>query len=126
MKISALLPSVLLLVAAGAEAARSSPPSTHPKLSKTTAADENPRNEARKAALEQRVRGNQASKRRSKTQHEKKDASPNAVEVDYNWAGAVIEAPPSGETWKTVTGTMTLPELIAPSQSYGVLGEYFF
>lgn len=124
MKISALLPSVLLLAAAGAEAARSSPPSTHTKLGKTTT--EGPRDEARKAALEQRIKSKQASKRRSKSQHDKKDVSPNEVEVDYNWAGAVIEAPPSGETWKTVTGTTVLPELVAPDQSYGVLGEYFF
>lgn len=123
MKISALIPSVLLLAAAGADAARSSPPSTHTKLSKTSAGET--RNDARKAALEQRIRSNQATKRRSK-QHDKNDVSPNTVEVDYNWAGAVIETPPSGETWKTVTGTMKLPDLIAPSQSYGVFDEYFF
>lgn len=127
MKLSTLLPSVLLLAAAGVEAAvGSSPPSTHTKLSKTTASES--RNDARKAALKERIRGIQAKKRRSKQQEadEKRDVSPNAVEVDYNWAGPVIETPPSGETWKTVTATMTLPELVAPSQSYGVLGEYFF
>lgn len=127
MKLSALLPSVLLLAAAGVDAAAdSSPPPTHTKLSKTTASES--RNDARKAGLEERIRANQAARRRSKQQqaYEKKDVSPNEVEVDYNWAGAVIETPPSGETWKTVTATMTLPELVAPSQSYGVLGEYFF
>jgi len=38
------------------------------------------------------------------------------VEYSSNWSGSVIESPPSGETWKSVTGTFTVP---VPSGSSG-------
>jgi hypothetical protein len=38
------------------------------------------------------------------------------TEYSQNWSGAVIESPPSGETWQTVTGTFTVP---VPSGSSG-------
>lgn len=35
----------------------------------------------------------------------------NETQVSYstNWAGSVIESPPSGTTWKTITGQFTVP-----------------
>lgn len=38
------------------------------------------------------------------------------VEYSSNWSGSVIESPPSGETWKSVTGQFTVP---TPSGSSG-------
>jgi len=46
------------------------------------------------------------------------ESSGNETQVSYstNWSGSVIESPPSGDTWKTVTAEFTVPD---PSGSSG-------
>jgi len=39
------------------------------------------------------------------------------VEYSSNWSGSVIESPPSGETWKSVTGQFTVPSVSGSSGS---------
>lgn len=121
MKSRTILQTALMLTVAGTIVARS-PPTTLPKLTKTTA--DSRRDNSRKAALEKRIRSRQEAKRLDRL-HRETGISSNKVEVSTVWAGAVIKTLPPDETWKTVTGTVTLPDLVSPSQPYGELGEYF-
>ena len=52
-------------------------------------------------------------------------AAPDEANVQYssNWAGAVLTAPPSGETFVTVSATWTLPTLSQPPNSAS--GTYY-
>lgn len=45
----------------------------------------------------------------------------NVTHVEYsgNWAGAVIENPPSGQTWNKVSAQITVPTPSAPSSASG-------
>jgi hypothetical protein len=49
---------------------------------------------------------------------------PNTSSYSSNWAGADV-VNPSGETFKSVTATMKLPTLTAPSTPEGPGDEYF-
>jgi hypothetical protein len=42
---------------------------------------------------------------------ERPEGITNHTNVDYstNWSGSVIESPPAGTTWKSVTGQFTVP-----------------
>ncbi|MCJ1311151.1 hypothetical protein MMC25_004821 [Agyrium rufum] len=52
------------------------------------------------------------------------DLSPNVTHPQYstNWAGAVLTAPPAGQTFKSVVGTFTVPKPSVPSG--GKSGSY--
>ncbi|KAH8803401.1 peptidase A4 family-domain-containing protein [Xylogone sp. PMI_703] len=120
MKVLSLIQSVCLLAATSMALA---PPRTHPKLVGHAAQiGEQLSNKKRAAA----IRNEHFAKlnKNSLSSASRDDVDPNASEFDSNWAGATI-SPPSGETFKSVTATMTLPSLTKPPQSAGPGGEYF-
>lgn len=39
----------------------------------------------------------------------------NAVYASSNWAGAILNAPPAGQTWRGITGTFKVPTPAAPA-----------
>jgi hypothetical protein len=43
----------------------------------------------------------------------------NYVQYSNNWAGAVLTAPPSGQTFNAVSGQFTVPTASAPSGESG-------
>lgn len=48
-----------------------------------------------------------------------KDSNNSYVQYSSNWAGAVLESPPSGQTFNQVSGVFTVPTPSSPSGSSG-------
>lgn len=125
MKCSTLVSSLLLLAATSAAAV--APPQTHRLLkSPSSQLDRRLSNRERAAAVRDEHFNNLGRKSSSSTSRTRRDddADPNTAEYDSNWSGVTV-TPPTGETFQTVTSTMTLPKLTAPDQSVGPGGEYF-
>lgn len=120
MKFSTTLQSALLLAATSMALA---PPLIHPKLASSSAqVDKRPSKKERAAA----ARNEHFSKlgKKSYSRESRDDVEPNTIVTSPNWSGATI-TPPSGQTFKSVTSTMTLPKLTEPNQAVGPGGEYF-
>jgi hypothetical protein len=113
MKFSATIHLVLLL-AATTSTALTAPPHSHPKLASPWG---QPSKKDRAAAVRDRHFNNLGK-------NSIEDAVPTTSATSSNWAGAEL-TPPSGETFQSITATMTLPELTAPDVAEGPADEYF-
>ena len=115
MKFSTLVQSVLLLAATSMAVA---PPRPHPMLGGPSSLSK----KERAAAVRNEHFSKLGKKSRSRAPRDGEE-DPNSTETDSNWSGATI-VPPSGETFKSVSATMTLPTLKEPTTAVGPGGEY--